>query len=334
MRQYAVRYAFRSERRRTLKIWWERAECASPLTIYGPDLYAIAAIDPWPSMRIQAWPVRGGPRSVLEFPREAIEGFFQSAEPLLLEQERVVEGVLAWVRDKAPHADIEDGWSAYVDVQPEPIDLWPEAATSLSPYRGQGSGSRIAERPAVTGYQAFLTWLGSSPDKPWSETPRELALTSEHLYFRTWKRKALRLPLSQLRAHYRFEKGDRIYVFGRRTRVVLPVTDKPCPVAQRLDELTHTRSMDSTQFTFGVSEEALDLNRATFEELVALPHVGDMRARQILELRRQRGGFKRPEEILAINGIGPKTFEELRELVTVGPRLHASQVTSAGEHSR
>lgn len=62
----------------------------------------------------------------------------------------------------------------------------------------------------------------------------------------------------------------------------------------------------------------VDLNRATATELQRLTGIGPALARRILELRRQKGGFRRVEELVEVRGIGPKTLERLRPGVRIG----------------
>jgi len=63
--------------------------------------------------------------------------------------------------------------------------------------------------------------------------------------------------------------------------------------------------------------EALDLNRAGPEELEALPGIGPALAGRIVEVRTERRGFGRVEDLLEVPGIGPATLERLRPLVAV-----------------
>jgi comEA protein len=63
----------------------------------------------------------------------------------------------------------------------------------------------------------------------------------------------------------------------------------------------------------------IDLNRAGTELLEELPGIGQAKAQAILALREERGGFRSVEELADVRGIGPKTVEKLRDLVTVGP---------------
>ncbi len=63
----------------------------------------------------------------------------------------------------------------------------------------------------------------------------------------------------------------------------------------------------------------LNLNRASLEELEALPGIGPARARAIARWRREHGAFEVVEDLLEVPGIGPATLEQLRPLVVVGP---------------
>jgi competence protein ComEA len=58
------------------------------------------------------------------------------------------------------------------------------------------------------------------------------------------------------------------------------------------------------------------LNRATAAQLEQLPGIGPSKAQAILELRSKLGGFTAPEQLLEVKGIGPKTFDKLRSLIT------------------
>ena len=59
------------------------------------------------------------------------------------------------------------------------------------------------------------------------------------------------------------------------------------------------------------------MNSATAEELIALPGIGKVTAGRIIEYRTQNGPFQSVEDLRKVGGIGAKTMERLRPLVTV-----------------
>lgn len=61
----------------------------------------------------------------------------------------------------------------------------------------------------------------------------------------------------------------------------------------------------------------VDLNRADDATLQSLPGVGPATAAAILEWRAANGSFRSVDDLLGVPGIGEKTLEKLRALVTV-----------------
>ncbi len=64
--------------------------------------------------------------------------------------------------------------------------------------------------------------------------------------------------------------------------------------------------------------DGVDVNRATPEELRTLPGIGPSIAGRIVESREREGPYTSVDDLLRVKGIGPRTLDRLRGLVTVG----------------
>ena len=65
------------------------------------------------------------------------------------------------------------------------------------------------------------------------------------------------------------------------------------------------------------SDGRVNLNTADQAQLETLPRVGPALAQRILDWREANGRFSAVEDLLSITGIGDKTFDGLKDLVTV-----------------
>src|SRR5512136_1563998 len=66
------------------------------------------------------------------------------------------------------------------------------------------------------------------------------------------------------------------------------------------------------------SKAKININTAPAAELEALPRIGPKVAQRIVDFRTKNGNFKRIEEIMKVQGIGEKVFEQIKDLITVG----------------
>jgi competence protein ComEA len=93
---------------------------------------------------------------------------------------------------------------------------------------------------------------------------------------------------------------------------------------QQNEELRQQLSENSSKSIAGTENikedqsDKININTADATELDKLPGIGPARAADIIAYRESHGGFKSIEELKNIKGIGDKTFENLKDLVTVG----------------
>ncbi len=61
----------------------------------------------------------------------------------------------------------------------------------------------------------------------------------------------------------------------------------------------------------------ININTATLDELTQLENIGPQKAEKIIE-HRQTTPFEKIEDITLVSGIGEKTFEKIKDRITVG----------------
>jgi len=82
-------------------------------------------------------------------------------------------------------------------------------------------------------------------------------------------------------------------------------------------EVKGANSETNTGKSQGTTNNIVNINTATLEELKTLNGVGDSKAKSIIEFREQSGGFKSKEDIKNVNGIGEKMFERIKEQIEI-----------------
>ncbi|HNB39919.1 MAG TPA: ComEA family DNA-binding protein [Anaerolineales bacterium] len=66
----------------------------------------------------------------------------------------------------------------------------------------------------------------------------------------------------------------------------------------------------------GSSQDLININTASVEELDSLPGIGPTIAQRIIDYRDENGPFQTIEDILNVSGVGPSTFDQIKDLIT------------------
>jgi competence protein ComEA len=83
-----------------------------------------------------------------------------------------------------------------------------------------------------------------------------------------------------------------------------------------IKDLIYVKEIETNKALKESSQTKININTAGISVLKKLPGIGDVLAKRILEYRDQVGQFSSREEIMNVKGIGEKTYESIKELIT------------------
>lgn len=89
------------------------------------------------------------------------------------------------------------------------------------------------------------------------------------------------------------------------------------PTIGEMVEDIQPESFISVNTSNHLSEDVVNINLASEAELATLPGVGPSKARAIISYRDENGRFQTIEDLKNVSGIGDKTFEKLKEFISV-----------------
>jgi competence protein ComEA len=98
-----------------------------------------------------------------------------------------------------------------------------------------------------------------------------------------------------------------------RINLALPVADGQHVYVPSLGEEDPPVQPPSNQ---RAGDGKVNINTADVAALDLLPGIGPALAQRIIDYRQEHGPFARLEDIMEVSGIGPGTFEKLRDLIT------------------
>lgn len=81
--------------------------------------------------------------------------------------------------------------------------------------------------------------------------------------------------------------------------------------------LSYEHESEHTEEDENFIQGKLNINKATKEQLIKLPGIGETIAERILEYRKERGNFTKIEQLSEIKGIGKNKLEKIKGLVAI-----------------
>ncbi|GGE43399.1 competence protein CelA [Pullulanibacillus camelliae] len=85
------------------------------------------------------------------------------------------------------------------------------------------------------------------------------------------------------------------------------------------DGTVSTANADPSEETSGATgQEKININTADLTKLEGIPGIGATKAQAIIDYRSKSGPFKSVDDLLNVTGIGEKSLEKMKAVVTVG----------------
>jgi competence ComEA-like helix-hairpin-helix protein len=106
------------------------------------------------------------------------------------------------------------------------------------------------------------------------------------------------------------------------SQVVLPEISKdsitsPISNPQKRNRIPPTVENPLLKIPPNAGNRKIDLNSASASELELLPGIGPVLSLRIINHRETKGRFQKIEDVMKVSGIGPKTFEKIKDLITI-----------------
>lgn len=80
---------------------------------------------------------------------------------------------------------------------------------------------------------------------------------------------------------------------------------------EKIRDYVTVSKTDEVQVNMNNELKKININEADEKQLEKLPGIGPSKAKRIIEYREKNGKFKSLDELLNVNGIGPKTLEKI-----------------------
>ena len=105
-----------------------------------------------------------------------------------------------------------------------------------------------------------------------------------------------------------------IYVFNKKEIVSITTTNK---IACNCETIEVNNCIDKNSISDNNSNNKININTATLDELLTLKGIGQSKAEAIIKYREENGNFNTIEDIQKVSGLGGTIYSKIKDYITV-----------------
>lgn len=105
-----------------------------------------------------------------------------------------------------------------------------------------------------------------------------------------------------------------IYVFNKKEIVSITTTNK---IACNCETIEVNNCIDKNSISDNNSNNKININTATLDELLTLNGIGQSKAEAIIKYREENGNFNSIEDIQKVSGLGGTIYSKIKDYITV-----------------
>ena len=105
-----------------------------------------------------------------------------------------------------------------------------------------------------------------------------------------------------------------IYVFNKKEITTMVTTNK---IACNCETIEVNNCIDKNSISDNNSNNKININTATLDELLTLKGIGQSKAEAIIKYREENGNFNTIEDIQKVSGLGGTIYSKIKDYITV-----------------
>lgn len=105
-----------------------------------------------------------------------------------------------------------------------------------------------------------------------------------------------------------------IYVFNKKEITTMVTTNK---IACNCETIEVNNCIDKNNISDNNSNNKININTATLDELLTLKGIGQSKAEAIIKYREENGNFNTIEDIQKVSGLGGTIYSKIKDYITV-----------------